>query len=127
MLDRAIRHAEAADFLQTMLPAPLRGDWDHGRSTVSSISAPAAADVIVLAKFDLSEQVKFRAAHGAAGTTVAVQPDRPGGGSGILAAVRSHEIVDRYAPGLIAPLLGHGSVGTGQRYLVEPGSTAPRW
>ncbi|USQ80256.1 hypothetical protein NF556_00920 [Ornithinimicrobium faecis] len=118
-LDRAIRRPEIADHLHTMLPAPLRGDWDEHEESVHRLSAPIAADVVVLAKFDLSEQVKFRAAYGAARCSVAVQPDRPNGASGVLAAVRSHEIVTRYAPGLIPPMLGHGDAGGGQRYLVE--------
>lgn len=118
-LDRAVRRPEIPDRLRTMLPAPLRGEWDESQATVHRLSAPIAADVLVLAKFDLSEQVKFRAAYGTARCSVAVQPDRPNGTSGIVAAVRSHEIVHRYAPGLIPPMLGHGSVGPGQRYLVE--------
>lgn len=118
-LDRAVRRPEIADHLRTMLPEPLRGDWDESRATVHRISAPISADVVVLAKFDLSEQVKFRAAYGAAQCSVAVQPDRKDGTSGIAAAVRSHEIVHRYAPGLIPPMLGHGAADSGQRYLVE--------
>lgn len=118
-LDRAIRRPEIAAHLHTMLPEPLRGDWDERQATVHRLSATIAADVVVLAKFDLSEQVKFRAAYGAARASVAVQPDRPNGTSGIVAAVRSHEIVHRYAPGLIPPMLGHGHLGSGQRYLVE--------
>jgi len=118
-LDRAVRRPTADPALQSMLPAPLRGHWDPERSTVGAVRARVAADVIVLAKFDLGTEVKLRAAYGGQRRTVAVQPVRPNGTCGITNAVRSHEIVDRYAPGLMPELLGHGELSSGLRYLVE--------
>lgn len=118
-LDRVIRRPQLDDRLRTMLPAGLQDDAQFTEQDVSTISAPVAADVVVLAKFDLSEQVKLRAAYGDASRTVAVQPDRANGTSGIGSAVLSYEIVARYSRGLAPELLGHGEVSTGQRYLVE--------
>lgn len=117
--DRAVRRPGPPDDLRTMLPAPLRGEWDHTQPDLRRVTARVAADVIVRAKFDLGEQVKLRAAYGTQRRTVAVQPVRPNGTCGITNAVRAHEVVNRYAPGLVPVMRGHGEVGPGLRYLVE--------
>lgn len=119
ILDRVVRRADYDESLQTMLPAPLRGDWDPEQDSVGTVRARVDADLLVLAKFDLSEQVKLRAAYGSARRTVAVQPQRRNGSCGITNTLRSHEIVGRYAPGLMPELLGHGQLGDGLRYLLE--------
>lgn len=117
--DRAIRRPDAAEDLHTMLPAPLRGAWEGSHPDLRRLSARVAADVIVRAKFDLGDQVKLRAAYGTVRRTVAVQPVRPNGTCGITNAVRAHEIVSRYAPGLIPTMTGHGELRSGLRYLTE--------
>lgn len=117
--DRAIRRPGVAPDLHTMLPAPLRGDWEPHLPDLRRLQARVAADVVVRAKFDLGEQVKLRAAYGAARQTLAVQPVRPNGTCGITNAVRAHEVVSRYAPGLIPTMTGHGQLRSGLRYLVE--------
>lgn len=117
-LDRAVRRHGINEELISMLPAGLQGEWSQD-ATVQQLRADVAADVLVLAKFDLSEDVKFRAVYGQSRRTVAVQPVRPNGSCGITNAVRSHQIVGRYAPGLMPALRGHGEAAGGLRYLVE--------
>lgn len=118
-LDRAILRPEMDVELASMLPDGLQVPWPVEDSRVARLSAQVAADLLVLAKFDLSQEVKFRAAYASVGRTVAVQPVRSDGTCGVTNAVRSHEIVDRYAPGLMPVLRSHGELRSGLRYLVE--------
>lgn len=117
-LDRVVRRPLLDPVLTTMMPKSLRGTWAEDSGFEQS-SAATAADIIVLAKFDLGEQVKLRAGYGEARRSLAVQPVGPDGICGITNAVLAHEIVSRYAPGLIPTMLGHGELGDGLRYLVE--------
>lgn len=89
------------------------------------VSAPVAAETVVLAKFDLGRGVKLRAHYPDEGLTLAAQPHLTDGGSGVRNVVRAHAVVDRHAPFLIPPMIAHGTVpadgtdGPGSDYLVE--------
>lgn len=117
--DRAVRRPELAQELQSMLPVPLQGDWTDTSGGVRRTKAAVAADVVVLAKFDLYDQVKLRAAYGAVRRALAMQPVRANGTCGITNAVRAHEVVSRHAPGLMPTMTAHGELASGLRYLVE--------
>lgn len=117
-VDRVALRRDLDTGLMAMLPSPLQGDWAQ-RSDVSTSRFPVSADVVVLAKFDLHEQVKLRAGYGASRRTLAVQPVRPNGTCGVTNAVESHRIVSRYAPGLMPTVRSHGELPGGLRWLVE--------
>ncbi|WP_256842267.1 phosphotransferase [Ornithinimicrobium cryptoxanthini] len=117
-IDRVVRRPLLDPALMTMMPKSLRGTWAEGRG-FEQTSAAIAADVIVLAKFDLGEQVKLRAGYGQARRSLAVQPVGPDGICGVTNSVRAHEVVSRYAPELMPTMLGHGELDDGLRYLVE--------
>ena len=117
-IDRVVRRALLDPARTTMMPKSLRGTWAEdwgGEQTRAAI----AADVVVLAKFDLGVQVKLRAGYGEARRSLAVQPVGPDGICGVTNSVRAHEIVSRYAPELMPTMLGHGELDNGLRYLVE--------
>lgn len=118
-VDRVVQRQDLTPVLDQMVPAPLQGPWEPDGVGVRRLSAPMAADVVVLAKFDLGEQAKLRAGYGQSRRSLAVQPVRPNGTCGITNSVRAHEIVSRYAPHLIPTMLGHGEIDDGLRYLVE--------
>lgn len=118
-VDRVARRPGAETFMDTMVPSPLQGAWVQDRPGVQQALFPVAADLVVLAKFDLGEQVKLRAGYGDPRRTLAVAPVRPNGTCPITNSVRAHEIVTRYAPGLIPRMLSHGELEEGLRYLVE--------
>lgn len=117
-IDRVVRRPRLDPALMTMIPRSLRGTWAED-SGFEQTSAAIAADVIVLAKFDLGERVKLRAGYGEARRSLAVQPVGPDGVCGVTNSVRAHEIVGRYAPDLMPTMLGHGELDDGLRYLVE--------
>jgi hypothetical protein len=118
-IDRVVRRPHLARFLETMMPSTLREDWAAAGDRVQQVRFPVAADVVVLAKFDLAEQVKLRAGYGAERRTLAVAPVRPNGTCPVTSSVRAHEVVSRYAPSLIPTMLSHGELEEGLRYLVE--------
>lgn len=92
-----------------------------GASDPQEVSAPVAADVLALAKFDLRGQAKLRAHYVLAGLTLAVAP-RPkvrGARDGGLNAQRAHEVVSAHAPDLLPRMVAHGGLGRRVRYLVE--------
>lgn len=117
--DRAIRRPKLADGLEVMIPAPLRHAWDDAHPKVQRVRARVAGDVVVIGKFDIRDSVRLRAAYGEERMTLAVQPIRPDGSSGIARAVEAHGIVDQCASGLMPRLLGHGAIHGDLPYLVE--------
>src|SRR5690606_23075247 len=102
-----------------MVPRALRGAWTADDPAVRPVQAPVAADVVVLAKLDLAERTKLRAAYPEEGLVLAAQPAGPRGECGISRSVGAHEGVDRHAPGLAPRLVAHGETESGVRYLVE--------
>lgn len=117
-LDRVVHRPLFDPALMTMMPKSLRKAWAE-EWDFEETSAAIAADVVVLAKFDLGVQVKLRAGYGEARRSLAVQPVGPDGISGVTNSVRAHAIVSRYAPDLMPKMLSHGELDNGPRYLVE--------
>lgn len=116
--DRVARRPQMDPALTDLLPVRQRKDWSEDAPGVRTLQAPVAADLVVMAKFDINDEVKLRAGYGQERRTLAVQP--PGkAGDGIARAVQAHEVVSRHAPGLVPPLLGHGRLAGGLPYLVE--------
>ncbi|WP_289019064.1 glycosyltransferase family A protein [uncultured Ornithinimicrobium sp.] len=117
--DRVARVGRLDPRVEPMVPPPLRGAWSEEDPAVRSVTAPVAADVVVLGKLDLADRVKLRAAYPEAGLVLAAQPAGPKGECGITRSVRAHEVVARHAPGLAPRMVSHGRTGSGVRYLVE--------
>ncbi|WP_134772643.1 phosphotransferase [Ornithinimicrobium flavum] len=104
-----------------LVPPSVRDTLRAGAEGVDLLSAPVAADVLALAKFDLGDQLKLRAHYVGGGLTMAVAPMPRGRNAtdGIGNAVRAHEVVSAGAPGLRPRLVAHGRHGRSLRYLVE--------
>lgn len=117
--DRVVRRPEVPASVASLIPSPQRGGWAADAEGVREISAAVAADLVVMAKFDVNARTKLRAGYGEARLTLAVQPPSPTGVDGIARALRAHEVVGAHAPSLIAPLRGHGRLSGGLPYLVE--------
>lgn len=115
---RVARVPDLPPGLTDMLPLVDREDWSAEAPGVRVHRVPVSADLLVLAKFDMSEQVKLRAAYAETQRTLALQPPRAGV-DGIAQALAAHQVVPRHAPGLMPPLCGHGRLRSGLPYLVE--------
>lgn len=121
--ERAARRKDATGPGSHLLPQPLRTAWQE--EARPQTTASVAAETVVLAKFDLGRGVKLRAHYPGKGLTLAAQPIRPDGRSGVDNVVRAHVVVGRHAPFLIPPMVAHGTVLTegtqepGSVYLVE--------
>lgn len=86
------------------------------------ITAPVAADAVVIGKFDRGRQVRMRAFYAERGLSVRVQAGSRGGGRehGVGRSVTAAEIVGRHRPRLMPALVDHGTVFRGRTaYLVE--------
>lgn len=114
---RVVRRPDLPLPLQALLPLTEREDWGPDEPDVTVHQSPVAADLVVLAKFDVNAGIKLRAAYGD-GLTLAIQPPSSGH-DGIARAVAAHQVVPRHAPGLMPALLGHGQLSSGMPYLVE--------
>lgn len=99
----------------SLIPRSAQGDWPADEVHVHS--AKVAADVIVLAKFDLRAEVKLRAGYQRSRLTLAIQPGDANGG--ISRAVRAHEVVSAVDPDLVPPLRAHGRLDRRLAYLEE--------
>ncbi|GGK56953.1 glycosyltransferase [Ornithinimicrobium pekingense] len=118
--DRVVRRPELDPRVAALVPGrSQRAAWDPDDEGVTVLPAPVAADLVVLGKFDLQRRPKLRAVYADAGLTLVVQPPSPSSGSGVARAVRAHEVVERHAPDLVPPMVGHGVLGGGMPYLVE--------
>lgn len=116
---RVMRRPELPDLFISLLPHTAREGWSAQAPSVQVRSAPVAADLVVMAKFDVGEQTKLRAAYGQERMTLSVQPPTQGGAGEVDRTVRAHQVVGVHAPGLIPPLLGHGQLPGGSSYVVE--------
>lgn len=102
-----------------LVPPSLRGRLEEGSDDVRLVSAPVAADVLAVAKFDLGQQLKLRAHYVGPRLTLALAPPGRAHRDPVLNSVRAHEVVSRHAPRLVPSLVAHGRVGRQARYLVE--------
>ncbi|WP_374928993.1 phosphotransferase family protein [Kytococcus sedentarius] len=115
---RVVRRPALPEQLVALLPHAEREDWGPHEPDVTVRESPVAADLVVLAKFDVNAGIKLRVAYGE-GLTLAIQPPSPSGLDGIARAVAAHQAVARHAPGFMPALLGHGHLASGMPYLVE--------
>lgn len=115
---RVVRRPQVSPAVEGLVPRPDRQGWQDD-AEVRELWSPTAADVVVMAKFDVHERTKLRAAYGEKGLTVAVQPRSPSGVDGIARIVRAHEVVSQHAPWLMAAVLGHGQLPGGLPFVVE--------
>lgn len=105
-----------------LVPPSLRGTLGEGADGVRTVSAPVAADVLAVAKFDLRQELKLRAHYVEPQLTLAVAPAAPRGQAhrdAVRNAVAAHDVVSRHAPQLVPALVAHGRLGRRARYLVE--------
>ncbi len=102
-----------------LVPARDRSGWGADRTGVQTRTQEVAADLVVLAKFDVGAHTKLRAAYADRALSLAVQPPAPSGVDGIARAVRAYAVVAPHAPSLIPKLVAHGRVLDGLSYLVE--------
>lgn len=116
---RVARRPEVHPSVASLIPRPERQGWQEGAAEVRELHSSTAADLVVMAKFDVHERTKLRAAYGAEGLTLAAQPKSPTGVDGVARIVRAHEVVSRHAPHLITDVLGHGHLPSGLPFVVE--------
>lgn len=116
---RVLRRPEVPELVAGMIPHQERSGWAAGAQGVRELSARCAADLVVMAKFDLGDEIKLRAAYAEPRLTLAVQPPAGNGVDGMARVVRAHEVVSAHAPHLMAPVLAHGTLPGGTPYVVE--------
>lgn len=116
---RVARRPEVHPAVAGLMPRPERQGWEEGAPDVCELHSASAADLVVMAKFDVQERTKLRAAYGEEGLTLAAQPKSPTGVDGIARIVRAHEVVSRHAPHLMTDVLGHGQLPSGLPFVVE--------
>lgn len=115
---RVARRAGTLDGDTHLVPVGQRDGWSD-QAGLPTAHVTAAADTVVLAKFDLDGEVKARAHYAEAGLTLSVQPrDRVSGVSGVQRVVRAHEVLASAAPRLAPPIVAHGRGGASD-YVVE--------
>lgn len=88
----------------------------------SVLTAPVAADAVVIGKFDRGRQVRMRAFYAEDGLSARVQAAsrHPGGQHGVSRSVRAAQVVGAHRPLLIPSMVDHGTVFAGRTaYLVE--------
>lgn len=117
--DRVVRRPQIPEDVERLIPRPLRAGWAVETGDVQELTARLRADALVLAKFDIRDRVKLRAAYSHDGLTVSIQPPVVTGLNGVERAVLAHRIVDRHAPGLMPSHVAHGALTRGLPYLVE--------
>lgn len=116
---RVARRPEVHPSVAGLIPRPERQGWEEGAPEVRELRSATAADLVVMAKFDVHERTKLRAAYGEEGLTLAAQPKSPTGVDGIARIVRAHEVVSRHAPQLMTEVLGYGRLPGGLPFVVE--------
>lgn len=116
---RVARLPEVPEAVGGLVPRPERQGWHEGAPEVRELRSACAADLMVLAKFDVRERTKLRAAYGEEALTLALQPRTPTGVDGIARIVRANEVVRQHAPHLAPPVLDHGRLPTGLPFVVE--------
>lgn len=116
---RVARRPQVHPAVAGLIPRPERQGWDAEGPEVRELRSATAADLVVMAKFDVHERTKLRAAYGEEGLTLAVQPTSTTGVDGIARIVRAHEVVSRHAPHLMTDVLGHGRLPGGLPFVVE--------
>lgn len=117
--ERVVARPDLPEQLRTMLPMPWRREWAPDDPRFRRAVTSAGADLVVLAKFDLTDAVKLRAAYAEAGLVVGVLPIAPFGACGVTRTARAHAVVGRVAPDLIPALVSFGEVGPSGRYVIE--------
>lgn len=91
-------------------------------SETSPLTAPVAADAVIIGKFDRGRQARMRAFYAAEGLCARVQAGSPRGERehGVSRSVRASQVVSPHRPGLIPTMVDHGTVLGGRTaYLVE--------
>ncbi len=86
------------------------------------LTAPVAADAVVIGKFDRGRQARMRAFYSAEGLCARVQAAAPRAERehGVSRSVRAAQVVSPHRPGLIPLMVDHGTVLGGRTaYLVE--------
>ncbi|QFG67492.1 phosphotransferase [Ornithinimicrobium pratense] len=116
---RVARRPQVHPAVAGLIPRPERQGWEADNPEVRELWSTTAADLVVMAKFDVHERTKLRAAYGEEGLTLAVQPKSPTGVDGIARIVRAHEVVSQHAPHLMTDVLGYGRLPSGLPFVVE--------
>lgn len=116
---RVVRRPEVHPSVAGLVPRPERQGWAQDGPEIRELHAATAADLVVMAKFDVHERTKLRAAYGEEGLTLAAQPRSPTGVDGIARIVRAHDVVSRHAPHLMTAVLAHGRLPGGLPFVVE--------
>lgn len=116
---RVARRPEVHPAVAGLVPRTERDGWAVDGPQIRTLEAATAADLVVMAKFDVHERTKLRAAYGEDGLTLAVQPKSPTGVDGIARIVRAHEVVSQHAPDLMTDVLGYGRLPSGLPFVVE--------
>lgn len=116
---RVARQPDVHPAVAGLIPRPERQGWEQDAPDVRELRLPTAADLVVMAKFDVHERTKLRAAYGEEGLTLAAQPKSPTGADGIARIVRAYEVISRHAPHLMTDVLAYGRLPVGLPFVVE--------
>lgn len=116
---RVVRRPDVPPAVAGLIPRPERQGWAQDAPDVRELHSPTAADLVVMAKFDVHERTKLRAAYGEEGLTLAAQPKSPTGTDGIGRIVQAHEVISRHAPHLMTDVLAYGRLPAGLPFVVE--------
>ena len=108
-------------------PVPLNPELPRGLiprpgDEAIRITAPVAADAVVIGKFDHGRQVRMRSFYAEQELSARIQAAsrRPDAEHGVSRSVRAAQIVGRHRPELVPAMVDHGTVFAGRTaYLVE--------